>query len=197
MPATRSASGPMPAPRTLAPTSVGAPMRLTVFIWRELCRKPPRRALLQDASKSPKAQFEFAEWVCPIHNPDREYQRMLAMQYRGPYRVRATQKAEPRIEHPNDAIVRVMRSCICGSDLHLYHGLVPDTRVGHTFGHEVTGVVQEVGRAVTTLRPGDRVVVPFNISCGSCFFCERGLTASCDRTNPNSQIVGGVYGYSP
>src|SRR5206468_2897135 len=71
--------------------------------------------------------------------------RMLAMQYRGPYRVRATHKGEPEIEHPNDAIIRVTRACICGSDLHLYHGLVPDTRVGHTFGHEFTGIVEEVG----------------------------------------------------
>src|SRR5690606_24299033 len=68
---------------------------------------------------------------------------MLAMNYRGPYRVRADQKREPRIEHPNDAIVRVTRSCICGSDLHLFHGLVPDTRVGSTFGHEFTGIVEE------------------------------------------------------
>ena len=121
---------------------------------------------------------------------------MKALAYQGPKHVEIVTKPDPRIEHAGDAIVRVTRAAICGSDLHLYHGLVPDTRVGHTFGHEVTGVVQEVGRAVTTLRPGDRVVVPFNISCGSCFYCERGLTASCDRTNPNSQIVGGVYGYS-
>ncbi len=72
---------------------------------------------------------------------------MLAMDYRGPYRVRASEKPMPEIEHPRDAIVRVTRSCICGSDLHLYHGLVPDTRVGMTFGHEFCGVVEEVGQA--------------------------------------------------
>src|SRR3954447_19357645 len=70
---------------------------------------------------------------------------MLAMTYRGPYRVRVTQKPDPQIEHPRDAIVRVTRACICGSDLHLYHGLIPDTRVGHTFGHEFVGVVEQVG----------------------------------------------------
>ncbi|RYF62852.1 MAG: hypothetical protein EOO39_29565, partial [Cytophagaceae bacterium] len=69
---------------------------------------------------------------------------MLAMNYRGPFRVRAAQKPIPEILHPNDAIVRVTRSCICGSDLHLYHGLVPDTRVGMTFGHEFIGVVDEI-----------------------------------------------------
>src|SRR5690606_22160670 len=72
---------------------------------------------------------------------------MLAMNYRGPRRVRVEEKPRPTIQHPRDAIVRVTRSCICGSDLHLYHGMVPDTRVGSTFGHEFCGVVEEVGSA--------------------------------------------------
>ncbi len=121
---------------------------------------------------------------------------MLAMNYRGPYRVRAVQKAEPEIEHPNDAIVRVTRSCICGSDLHLYHGLVPDTRVGMTFGHEFTGVVEEVGSSVQNLKKGDHVLVPFNIFCGSCFFCQKELYGNCHNTNPAATAVGGIYGYS-
>jgi threonine dehydrogenase-like Zn-dependent dehydrogenase len=121
---------------------------------------------------------------------------MLAMNYRGPYRVRAEQKPDPVIEHPNDAIVRVSRSCICGSDLHLYHGLVPDTRVGMTFGHEFTGVVEEVGSSVQNLKIGDHVLVPFNIFCGSCFFCKRELYGNCHNTNPEATAVGGIYGYS-
>jgi threonine dehydrogenase-like Zn-dependent dehydrogenase len=121
---------------------------------------------------------------------------MLAMDYRGPYRVRATHKAEPRIEHPNDAIVRVTRSCICGSDLHLYHGLVPDTRVGTTFGHEFTGVVEEVGPSVQNLKKGDAVLVPFNIFCGSCYFCRKELFSNCHNVNPAATAVGGIYGYS-
>ncbi len=121
---------------------------------------------------------------------------MLAMNYRGPYRVRAEQKAEPQIEHPGDAIVRVTRACICGSDLHLYHGLVPDTRVGTTFGHEFTGVVEEIGASVRNLKVGDHVLVPFNIFCGSCYFCKRELYSNCNNTNPESSAVGAIYGYS-
>lgn len=122
---------------------------------------------------------------------------MLAMNYRGPYRIRADRsKAEPRIEHPNDAIVRVTRTAICGSDLHLYHGMVPDTRVGSVFGHEFTGIVEEVGDSVANLRIGDRVLVPFNIACGSCFFCRRELYGNCHDTNPEATAVGGIFGYS-
>jgi threonine dehydrogenase-like Zn-dependent dehydrogenase len=121
---------------------------------------------------------------------------MLAMNYRGPYRVRAAPKPDPVIEHPGDAIVAVTRSCICGSDLHLYHGLVPDTRVGTTFGHEFTGRVVEVGASVRNLKVGDNVLVPFNVFCGSCFFCQRELFGNCHNTNPEATAVGGIYGYS-
>ena len=121
---------------------------------------------------------------------------MRAMVYRGPYRIRVEAKPEPKIEHPNDVIVRVQRGAICGSDLHLYHGLVPDTRVGMTFGHEFIGVVEEVGPSVEKLAVGDRVMVPFNISCGSCFFCARELYGNCHNVNPNASAVGGIYGYS-
>lgn len=121
---------------------------------------------------------------------------MLAMDYRGPYRVRLSQKPMPHILHPQDAIVRVTRSCICGSDLHLYHGLVPDTRVGMTFGHEFCGVVEQVGPDVEKVTPGDRVLVPFNIACGHCHFCKQGLFGNCHESNAQSTAVGGVYGYS-
>jgi threonine dehydrogenase-like Zn-dependent dehydrogenase len=121
---------------------------------------------------------------------------MKALVYRGPSRVRIEDKPEPRLEHPSDVILRVTSTAICGSDLHLYHGLVPDTRVGSTFGHEFAGLVEEVGSDVSTLRAGDRVVVPFNISCGSCYFCARGLTGNCEMTNPSSTVASGVYGYS-
>ncbi|MDA8447392.1 zinc-dependent alcohol dehydrogenase [Paracidovorax valerianellae] len=121
---------------------------------------------------------------------------MLAMEYRGPYRIRTSHKQEPQIEHPGDAIVRVTRACICGSDLHLYHGLVPDTRVGTTFGHEFTGTVVEVGSAVQHLKVGQKVLVPFNVFCGSCYFCQKELYGNCHNTNPEATAVGGIYGYS-
>jgi threonine dehydrogenase-like Zn-dependent dehydrogenase len=106
------------------------------------------------------------------------------------------ERPDPVIEHPQDIILRVVRTAICGSDLHLYRGLVPDTRVGHVFGHEFSGVVEEVGAGVTKLRRGDRVVVPFNIACGECFWCRRGEFSACDNSNANSALLGGVYGYS-
>ena len=121
---------------------------------------------------------------------------MLAMNYRGPYRVRADQKPMPEILHPNDAIVRVTRSCICGSDLHIYHGLVPDTRVGTTFGHEFIGVVEQIGPSVQELKVGDHVLVPFNISCGKCAFCKQELFGNCHESNPEATAVGGIFGYS-
>ena len=121
---------------------------------------------------------------------------MQAMVYRGPYRVRVEEKDIPRIEHPNDAIVRVTTAAICGSDLHIYHGMLPDTRVGSTFGHEFVGVVESVGPSVRNLKRGDRVMVPFNIFCGSCFFCARQLFANCHNVNPNATAAGGIYGYS-
>jgi threonine dehydrogenase-like Zn-dependent dehydrogenase len=101
---------------------------------------------------------------------------MRAMVYRGPYKVRVEEKEDvPPIEHPDDAIVKVSLAAICGSDLHLYHGMMPDTRVGMTFGHEFVGVVHEVGSSVRSLKPGDRVMVrstssadPATSACADC-----------------------------
>ncbi|MBX9678035.1 MAG: glutathione-dependent formaldehyde dehydrogenase [Gemmataceae bacterium] len=121
---------------------------------------------------------------------------MLAMNYRGPKRVRIDNKQLPEILHPQDAIVRVTRSCICGSDLHLYNGSVPDTRVGMTFGHEFTGVVEQIGSQVQKIKVGDKVLVPFNIACGKCVFCQQELYGNCHESNPEATAVGGIYGYS-
>ena len=121
---------------------------------------------------------------------------MLAMNYRAPQRVRVDHKPMPEILHPQDAIVRVTRSCICGSDLHLYNGSVPDTRVGMTFGHEFTGVVEHLGEDVEQLKIGDHVLVPFNIACGTCVFCQQGLFGNCHESNTQATAVGGIFGYS-
>lgn len=121
---------------------------------------------------------------------------MLATNYRGPLRIRVDHKPYPEIQHPEDAIIRVTRSCICGSDLHLYHGMVPDTRVGSTFGHEFIGVVEEIGSAVEKLKVGDNVIVPFNIACGKCVFCKQELYGNCHESNSQATAVGGIYGYS-
>jgi threonine dehydrogenase-like Zn-dependent dehydrogenase len=121
---------------------------------------------------------------------------MLAMTYRGPFRVRTEQKPYPEILHSGDAILRVTRSCICGSDLHLYGGIVPDTRVGMTFGHEFIGEVVDIGPAVQKLKVGDHVLVPFNIACGKCSFCKQELFGNCHESNPEATAVGGIFGYS-
>jgi threonine dehydrogenase-like Zn-dependent dehydrogenase len=121
---------------------------------------------------------------------------MKALCYEGPSRLSIKTKPDPRIEHPQDGIVRVTAAGICGSDIHIMHGLIPDTRVGSTFGHEIVGVVEEVGPQVTGVQKGDRVMLPFQIFCGVCYFCQRGLSACCDNANPATDVATGIYGYS-
>lgn len=121
---------------------------------------------------------------------------MKALTYDGPFHMKIRDKPFPRIEHPQDAILKVTAAAICGSDLHLLHGLVPDTRVGTTFGHEIVGVIEETGPQCTGLKQGDRVMLPFQIFCGGCHFCQRGMTTSCENTNPAADVACGAYGYS-
>ncbi len=117
---------------------------------------------------------------------------MKAVVYQEPFRVSVQEVPDPVLEHPNDAIVRITSTCICGSDLHMYEGRTAAER-GIVFGHENMGVVEEVGAGVTRLRAGDRVVMPFNVACGHCPNCERGRTAFCTEVNPG--FAGGAYGY--
>ena len=107
---------------------------------------------------------------------------MKAVTWHGKRDVRVEQVPDPRIEKPTDAIVRITSSAICGSDLHLYEVLTMFMHEGDILGHEPTGIVEEVGPEVTHIAPGDRVVIPFNISCGSCFMCDRQLYAQCETT---------------
>ena len=122
---------------------------------------------------------------------------MKALTWHGKRDVRVQQVPDPRIEHPTDAIIKVTATAICGSDLHLYEVLGPFLSAGDVLGHEAMGIVEEVGTDVTNIAPGDRVVVPFNISCGSCWMCTRGLFAQCETTqNRDTGKGASLFGYT-
>lgn len=122
---------------------------------------------------------------------------MRAVVWNGVRDVRTETVPDPRVEEPGDAVIRVTSSGLCGSDLHLYEVLGPFMHPGDILGHEPMGVVEEVGSAVTSLNPGDRVAVPFQISCGHCPMCETGLQTQCDNTKNDDQDMGAsLYGYS-
>lgn len=117
---------------------------------------------------------------------------MKAVVYQKPFSVTIESVPDPRIQHPNDVIVRVTSTAICGSDLHMYEGRTA-AAPGIVFGHENQGIIEEVGGGVTTLRKGDRVVMPFNVACGFCKNCQAGFTGFCLTVNPG--FAGGAYGY--
>jgi threonine dehydrogenase-like Zn-dependent dehydrogenase len=122
---------------------------------------------------------------------------MKANCWYGPNDVRVEQVPDPTIINPRDAIVRITLTAICGSDLHLYNGYIPSMVAGDIMGHEFMGEVVEVGSAVKNLRAGDRVVVPFPISCGNCLTCQRQLYSLCENSNPNAWMAEKLWGYSP
>jgi len=122
---------------------------------------------------------------------------MKALCWHGKSDVRIDSVPDPKIQDARDAIVRITTTAICGSDLHLFDGFMPTMKQGDILGHEPMGEVVEVGSAVQNLQRGDRVVVPFTISCGSCFFCKKGLFSLCDTSNPNAEIARKLMGHSP
>jgi len=122
---------------------------------------------------------------------------MKAICWHGTSDVRVDTVPDPKIADPGDAIVRITSTAICGSDLHLYDGLMPTMQEGDVLGHEPMGVVEEVGKGVTKLKKGDRIVIPFTISCGSCWFCQRQMYSLCDTSNPNAEMARKVMGQSP
>ncbi len=122
---------------------------------------------------------------------------MKAVCWQGTHNVQVETVPDPKIINPRDAIIKVTTTAICGSDLHLYDGFNPTMKKGDILGHEFMGEVVELGSAVKNVNIGDRVVVPFTISCGSCFFCNRDLWSLCDNSNPNAWMVEKVMGHSP
>ena len=120
---------------------------------------------------------------------------MKSLVYHGPMDVRIDDKPKPRIQDKEDITLKVTSTAICGSDLHLYHGNVLGMQPGQTLGHEFMGIVEEVGSSVQEVKVGDRVVIPFNISCGHCSSCNKGSWSQCDRSNPNGEL-GGTFGYT-
>src|ERR1700759_5426835 len=129
---------------------------------------------------------------------------MKAVVYHGKYDVRVEEVPDPQIEAPRDAIVKVTATAICGSDLHLYDGYIPEMHNGDILGHEIMGEAVKVGKENKKLKVGDRVVVPFNICCGECFFCKKGQWSCCEVTNRDSENAikqfghntAGLFGYS-
>jgi threonine dehydrogenase-like Zn-dependent dehydrogenase len=122
---------------------------------------------------------------------------MKALCWHGSKDVRVDNVADPIIKDPRDVIIRITATGICGSDLHLYDGFMPTMQAGDVLGHEPMGIVVEVGSAVKNLKQGDRVVVPFTIACGHCFFCEKTLFSLCDVSNPNAEMARKAMGHSP
>lgn len=122
---------------------------------------------------------------------------MKALCWHGKGDVRVDTVPDPKIQDPRDVIIKITRSGICGSDLHLLNGYMPTMRKGDVLGHEPMGIVVEVGRGITSLKKGDRVVIPFTISCGNCFFCKKTLYSCCDTSNPNAEMARKAMGHSP
>ena len=122
---------------------------------------------------------------------------MKAVCWHGSQDVRVDTVPDPKILNPRDAIIKITSTAICGSDLHLYEGNIPTMESGDILGHEFMGEVVETGREVKNLKKGDRVVVPFTIACGGCFFCQKDLWSLCDNSNPNGWMAEKFYGHSP
>jgi threonine dehydrogenase-like Zn-dependent dehydrogenase len=122
---------------------------------------------------------------------------MKALTWHGKHDIRCETVPDPKILHAQDAIIKVTACAICGSDLHIFDGMIPSMESGDIVGHETMGEVVELGAEAKNLKVGDRVVVPFTISCGECFFCKRGFYSGCERSNPNKQKAEKMWGHSP
>ena len=122
---------------------------------------------------------------------------MKALCWHGSNDVRVDTVPDPKILNPRDAIIKITSTAICGSDLHIYNGFIPSMQSGDILGHEFMGEVVEIGSGVKNVKKGDRVVVPFTIACGNCYFCQQDLWSLCDNSNPNAWMIEPMYGHSP
>ncbi|AEH84346.1 zinc-dependent alcohol dehydrogenase [Sinorhizobium meliloti] len=122
---------------------------------------------------------------------------MKALTWHGKGDIRCESVPDPKIEDDRDAVIKVTACAICGSDVHIFHGLIPSMENGDILGHETMGEVVEVGKGARGLEVGDRVVVPFTIACGECFFCRKGFYSACERTNPDREKAAKLWGNSP
>ena len=119
---------------------------------------------------------------------------MKAVTYQGPNHIAVTKVPDAKIEKHDDIVVKITSTAICGSDRHLYQGNFPLPK-GYIIGHEPMGIVEEVGKDVTKVKKGDRVIIPFNVACGKCYYCDHQLESQCDHSNPHYDS-GGYFGYS-
>lgn len=119
---------------------------------------------------------------------------MKALTYGGVKKVQLKEVDDPKILKSDDIMIKVTSTAICGSDLHLFHGMIPKVPQGFILGHEAMGVIEETGEDIHSLKKGDRVIVPFPVACGHCWYCEHNLWSQCDESNPNGEI-GGIFGY--
>ena len=156
------------------------------------------------AAKPPKTQEKGYSRGPLAPNPQRREspnykkdKRMKAVVWNGANKVAVENVPDPELLNPRDAIIKITSTAICGSDLHLYDGFIPGMEKGDILGHEFMGEVVDLAPGVKNLKLGDRVVVPFTISCGSCFFCQRSLYAACDNSNPNAPVAEAFWGHSP
>src|SRR3954451_13661917 len=122
---------------------------------------------------------------------------MKATCWMGPQKMEVKEVPDPQILNKRDAMLKITSTAICGSDLHLYNNFLPMMEPGDILGHEPMGEVVEVGSGVSNLKVGDRVVVPFCIACGECFFCKKGLFSCCDNSNPNAELAREMMGQAP
>jgi threonine dehydrogenase-like Zn-dependent dehydrogenase len=129
--------------------------------------------------------------------PEEKENRMKANCWYGKGDVQIVDVSEPEILNSRDAVIKVTSTAICGSDLHLYNGLVPTMEKGDILGHEFMGEVVEVGNEIHSVKAGDRVVASFPISCGNCFFCQKELFSLCENSNPNAWMAQQLFGHSP